>query len=111
MTSYFLSPKYKQAWLGPARLAVARLAAGITAGDHAGAANSRKERAVAFESRTAGEPVEPIMAIVSLRNQRITAYDDKGWVLPTPVSSGQKGRETPAVLFSVTEKQSQHYSD
>ena len=111
MTSYFLSPKYKQAWLGPARLAVASLAAVITAGDHAGAANSRKERAVAFESRTAGEPVEPIMAIVSLRNQRITVYDAKGWVLRAPVSSGQKGRETPAGIFSVIEKQAQHYSN
>src|SRR5215468_8894500 len=111
MTSYFLSPRYKQAWLGPARLAVASLAAVITAGDHAGAANSRKERAVAFESRTAGEPVEPIMAIVSLRNQRITVYDAKGWVLRAPVSSGQKGRETPAGIFSVIEKQAEHYSN
>jgi hypothetical protein len=111
MTSYFLSPKYKQAWLGPARLAVASLAAVITAGDHAGAANSPKERAVAFESRTASEPVEPIMAIVSLRNQRITVYDAKGWVLRAPVSSGQKGRETPAGIFSVIEKQAEHYSN
>src|SRR5258708_8010275 len=111
MTSYFLSPKYKQAWLGPARLAVASLAAVITAGDHSGAANSRKERAVAFESRTAGEPVEPIMAIVSLRNQRITVYDAKSWVLRAPVSSRQKGRETPAGIFSVIETQAQHYSN
>src|SRR5713226_8632502 len=111
MTSYFLSPKYKQAWLGPARLAVASLAAVITAGDHAGAANGRKERAAAFESRTAGEPVEPIMAIVSLRNQRITVYDAKGWVLRAPISSGQKGRETPAGIFSVIEKQAEHYSN
>src|SRR5215468_3083310 len=111
MTSYFLSPRYKQAWLGPAGLAVASLVAVITAGDHAGAANSRKERAVAFESRTAGEAVEPIMAIVSLRNQRITVYDAKGWVLRAPVSSGQKGRETPAGIFSVIEKQAEHYSN
>jgi hypothetical protein len=111
MTSYFVSPKYKQAWLQPARLAIASLAAVITAGDHAGAANGRKERAVGFESRTASEPVEPIMAIVSLRNQRITAYDAKGWVLWAPVSSGQKGRETPAGIFSVIEKQVEHYSN
>src|SRR5229473_2804987 len=109
MTSY--SPKYKQAWLRPARLAIASLAAVITAGDHVGAANGRKERAAAFESRIAGEPVEPIMAIVSLRNQRITVYDSKGWVLRAPVSSGQKGRETPAGIFSVIEKQAEHYSN
>jgi hypothetical protein len=109
MTSY--SPKCKQAWLRPARLAIASLAAVIAAGDHAGAANIRKERAATFESRFAGEPVEPIMAIVSLRNQRITVFDAKGWVLRAPVSSGQKGRETPAGIFSVIEKQAEHYSN
>jgi L,D-transpeptidase catalytic domain len=105
------SPKYKQAWLRPGRLTIASLAAVITAGNHAGAANGRKERSVAFESRTASEPVEPIMAIVSLRNQRITVYDAKGWVLRAPISSGQKGRETPAGIFSVIEKQAEHYSN
>ncbi len=74
MMSYFVGPKYKQAWLWPARLAIASLAAMITAGDHADAAKGRNERAVAFESRIAAEPVEPAMAIVSLRNQRITVY-------------------------------------
>jgi hypothetical protein len=111
MTSYFVSLKYKQAWLRPARLAIASLAAVITAGDHAGAANGRNERAAGFESRIASEPVEPIMAIVSLRNQRITAYDAKGWILRAPVSSGQTGRETPAGIFSVIEKQAEHYSN
>src|SRR5215467_4665551 len=100
MTSQFVSPKFKQAWLGPARLAIASLAVVITAGDHADAANGRNERAVAFESRITGEPVEPIMAIVSLRNQRITVYDAKGWILRAAVSSGQSGRETPAGIFS-----------
>jgi hypothetical protein len=111
MTSYFVSLKYKQTWLRPACLAIAGFAAVITAGDHAGAANGRNERAAGFESRIAGEPVEPIMAIVSLRNQRITAYDAKGWILRAPVSSGQAGRETPAGIFSVIEKQAEHYSN
>jgi hypothetical protein len=96
----------------PARLAIASFAAVITAGDHAGAASGRNERAVAsVESRIVGEPVEPIMAIVSLRDQRITVYDAKGWILRAPVSSGQKGRETPAGIFSVIEKQAEHYSN
>ena len=108
MTSYFVSPKYKQTWLRPARLAIASLAVVIIVADHAGAAKGRNERAVAFESRISGEPAEPIMAIVSVRNQRITVYDAKGWVLRAPVSSGQKGRETPAGIFSVIEKQAEH---
>src|SRR5215831_10537606 len=111
MTSCFVNSKHKQSWLRPARLAIASLAAVITAGDHAGAANNRKERAVTFESRIAGEPVEPIMAIVSLRNQQITIYDAKGWILRAPVSSGQKGRETPAGIFSVIQKEAEHYSN
>ena len=63
------------------------------------------------KSRIVGEPVEPIIAIVSLRDQRISVYDAKGWILRAPVSSGQKGRETPAGIFSVIEKQAEHYSN
>jgi hypothetical protein len=112
MTYYFfVSPKYKRTWLRPACLAIAGLAAMMAVGDHAGAANDRKERAPAFESRVAGEPVDPMMAIVSLRDQRITVYDAKGWILRAPVSTGQKGRETPAGIFSILEKQAEHYSN
>jgi L,D-transpeptidase catalytic domain len=51
------------------------------------------------------------MAIVSLRDQRITVYDAAGWILKAPVSSGQKGRETPAGIFSVIQKEAEHYSN
>jgi hypothetical protein len=44
-----------------------------------------------IQSRIAGEP---IIAIVSLRDQRIIVCDATGWILRAPVSSGQKGRET-----------------
>jgi hypothetical protein len=95
--------------LRPGRLAMAALVALIAAGGHAGARGDRSERSVDFvESRTAGEPM---MAIVSLRDQRITVYDAKGWILRAPVSSGQKGRETPAGIFSVIEKEEEHYSN
>src|SRR5262245_13137767 len=109
--TYFVGSKYKQAWLRPARLAIVSLAAVTAGGDHAGAAKGRNERVVAFESRITAEPVEPIMAIVSLRNQQITVYDAKGWILRAPVSSGQKGRETPAGIFSVIQKEAEHYSN
>jgi lipoprotein-anchoring transpeptidase ErfK/SrfK len=59
-------------------------------------------------SRPAGEP---IMAIVSLSEQRITVYDDKGAIMQAPVSSGQRGRETPAGIFSVLQKDADHYSN
>ena len=44
-------------------------------------------------------------------SQRITVYDAKGWILRAPVSSGQKGRETPAGIFSVIQKEEEHYSN
>src|SRR5258706_2064600 len=109
MTSRFVNPKRKQTRLLPAHLAVASLAALIAAGDHAGARSGWSERSVeSVESRSAGDP---IMAIVSLRNQRITVYDAEGWILRAPVSSGSKGRETPAGIFSVIQKVEDHYSN
>jgi L,D-transpeptidase catalytic domain len=109
MTSCFLNPKLRSTWLQPACLAIAGWAAVIAMGDHACAASGRNERAVAsVESRIAGPP---IMAIVSLRHQQITVYDANGWILRAPASSGQKGRETPAGVFSVIEKQAEHYSN
>src|ERR1700722_11671720 len=57
--------------------------------------------------RAAGEP---IMAIVSIQSQKVTIYDADGWVLRAPVSSGTAGRETPAGVFSVLEKDKDHHS-
>ncbi len=95
--------------LGAAFLAIVGLAALVAAADHASAASGRREGSVeVLELRTAGEP---IIAIVSLRNQRITVYDANGWILRAPVSSGQKGRETPAGIFSVIQKNAEHYSN
>src|ERR1700704_4655822 len=109
MRSRFVNPKRKQTRLRPAHLAIAGLAALIAAGDHVGATDRRSERSVeSIQSRTAGQP---IMAVVSLHNQRITVYDANGWILRAPVSSGQKGRETPAGIFSVIQKQAEHYSN
>ena len=51
------------------------------------------------------------MAIVSLRSQRITVYDADGWIMRAPVSSGQPGRETPAGIFSVIQKDADHHSN
>src|SRR5712675_3110435 len=107
MTSRCVNPKRKQARLRPVYLAVASLAVLIAAGDDAGA-RSGWSPIESIESRSAGKP---IMAIVSLRNQRITVYDAKGWILRAPVSSGQKGRETPAGIFSVIEKDADHHSN
>src|SRR5438552_1689365 len=108
MKSRCVNPKHKQ-MLWPAHLVIAGLAALIVAGDHAAARSARSESSVeSIQSRIAGEP---IMAVVSLRDQRITVYDATGWMLRAPVSSGQKGRETPAGIFSVIQKEAEHYSN
>jgi hypothetical protein len=99
----------EQIRLRPVHLAVVMLAALIWPGDGAAARGGGSERSLeAVAPRIAGEP---IMAIVSLQSQRITIYDDKGWILRAPVSSGQRGRETPAGIFSVIQKEAEHYSN
>ena len=93
MTSYFVDLKPKQAWLRPARLATVSLAVVIASGDHIDAASRRNEPSVSsVESRTAGEP---IMAIVSLRDQRITVYDKNGWGEATWAPVGGAGWRCP----------------
>jgi hypothetical protein len=54
---------------------------------------------------------EPIMAIVSIKSQQVTIYDADGWIFRAPVSTGTKGRETPAGIFSVVEKDKDHHSN
>jgi hypothetical protein len=63
--------------------------------------------AEAAAPRDAGEP---IMAIVSIKSQQVTFFDADGWILRAPVSTGTKGRETPAGVFAVLEKDLDHHS-
>src|SRR5579871_1676548 len=103
----------KPTWLQPACVALATFlatwAAMTAVGDRAAAASARSERvAISVASRAAGAP---IMAVVSLHSQAVTIYDADGWIMRAPVSSGQTGRETPAGIFSVIEKQAEHYSN
>ena len=53
---------------------------------------------------------EPIMAIVSIKTQQVTFYDADGWIMRAPVSTGTTGRETPAGIFAVLEKEKEHRS-
>ena len=59
-------------------------------------------------SRPAGVP---LMAIVSIREQRVTIYDAQGRILRAPVSTGQTGYETPAGIYSIIQKNAEHYSN
>ena len=76
-----------------------------------GAATARQARPAAPTEATAPrEAGEPIMAIVSIKSQQVTFYDADGWILRAPVSTGTTGRETPAGVFAVVEKDKDHRS-
>src|SRR5262249_53209197 len=80
-------------------------AAAVLAALTADAAAQRRPAAEPKETvapRTAGEPV---MAIVSIKSQQVTFYDADGWIIRAPVSTGTKGRETPAGVFAVVDKE------
>jgi hypothetical protein len=47
---------------------------------------------------------------VSIKSQQVTFYDADGWILRAPVSTGITGRETPAGVFAVIEKDKDHHS-
>src|SRR5499433_4354228 len=75
------------------------------------AAAARQARpAPTTEATAPREAREPIMAIVSIKSQRVTFYDAEGWILRAPVSTGVKGRETPTGVFAVVEKDIDHHS-
>jgi hypothetical protein len=75
-------------------------------------AEAREARpAPAKEATAPREAGEPIMAIVSIKTQHVTVYDAQGWILRAPVSTGVKGRETPAGVFAIVEKNKDHRSN
>ena len=76
----------------------------------AGAAASEARSAPTTEATAPREAGEPIMAIVSIKSQQVTFYDADGWILRAPVSTGTTGRETPAGVFAIIEKQKDHHS-
>jgi ribosomal protein L14 len=74
-------------------------------------AAARQAAAAHPTQMTAPRPAaDPIMAIVSIKSQQVTFYDADGWILRAPVSTGITGRETPAGVFAVLEKNKEHHS-
>jgi hypothetical protein len=87
-------------------------AALTVAGDPAAAASRRLHSAGTTTFTVAPRPAAtPVMAIVSLKSQGVTIYDPAGWIMRAPVSTGQTGRETPAGIYSVLEKDPDHHSN
>ena len=53
----------------------------------------------------------PLLAVVALHEQRVTIFDADGKILRAPVSTGQTGYETPAGIYSVIQKEAEHFSN
>ncbi|HEX2842973.1 L,D-transpeptidase family protein [Hyphomicrobium sp.] len=53
----------------------------------------------------------PRLAVVSIRDQRISVYDGSGAAVRARISSGQTGYETPVGVYSILQKNKDHYSN
>ncbi|MFM9934996.1 MAG: L,D-transpeptidase family protein, partial [Novosphingobium sp.] len=53
----------------------------------------------------------PFIAVVSLRNQNIAVFDNNGLYTRSPISSGRSGFETPRGIFSIIQKNAEHFSN
>ncbi len=83
----------------------------LTAAPPADAAAQKARPAQPTEATAPRQAGDAIMAIVSIKSQKVTIYDADGWILSAPVSTGTKGRETPAGVFAVVEKNKDHRSN
>src|SRR5262245_38644721 len=93
------------------RLVTATLAAMAALAVSSLAATAKQDRPAPHREEIAPRAAgEPIMAIVSIKSQQVTFYDADGWIMRAPVSTGVKGRETPAGVFAVLEKDKDHHS-
>ena len=74
------------------------------------AASARSSRETNWDVAQ-GRLVGPaVMAVVAIREQRVTIYDGRGPILSAPVSTGRKDYDTPVGVFSVLQKEAEHYS-
>ena len=99
-------------WAPPAivTLAAAAVLTALTAAPPADAAPRQAPPERTTEAAAPRAAGEPIMAIVSIKSQQVTFYDADGWIFRAPVSTGTTGRETPAGVFAVVEKDKDHRS-
>jgi len=104
------STKRRLAGLAAASLA-ALLGAAVTDTAVAASRSTRDREPKRDESALSRPAGQPLMAIVSIGEQRVTIYDAQGRILRAPVSSGQTGYETPPGIYSVIQKEAEHYSN
>jgi hypothetical protein len=57
------------------------------------------------------KPSGPLVLVVSIGKQTVTVYDDGKVIAKSPISSGMSGHPTPTGIFSILEKNREHYSN
>lgn len=77
----------------------------------AGLPAAAQDETAEFGPDYAGLSGPPVMAIVSIKDQRISLYDAKGGAVRSAVSSGSTGYETPVGTYSILQKNREHYSN
>ena len=93
-------------------LTVAAAVAGLSCLPSAEPAFAQSKRASTSGAPQASrEAPRALVAVVSLRNQTIEVYDANGQVTRSSVSSGQSGYETPRGVFSIIQKNVEHFSN
>ena len=98
--------------MGVTNLAAILCTAGFAAialdGTSSANAMQPQQRERATQSRAASAP---LLAIIALAQQRVSVYGASGKIMEAPVSTGVKGRETPAGIYSILEKEEEHHSN
>src|SRR6195952_4754671 len=111
MTNRLAASQFKivtRHWISSAAMLAVMMSVTVPA---AAAAAKQARPAKIVEATAPREAGEPIMAIVSTKSQQVTFYDADGWITRAPVSTGTSGRETPAGVFAVLEKNKDHHSN
>ena len=91
-----------------ARLCMAGFSAVVLDGTSSANATQSRQGERSSHSRAAGAP---LLAIIALAQQRVSVYGASGKIREAPVSTGVRGRETPAGIYSILEKEVEHHSN
>lgn len=107
MVSRIANPLPARFWLIPAAIILGVLSAQQPASAASG--NSTPSAAAIPQSKSA--VAQPLIAVVSINDQRVTVWSGNNTVARSPISSGTSGHRTPTGIFSVIGKERYHESN
>lgn len=87
------------------------IVAGVTALALAGGATGALAASKSKTAEAAAAPKGPLLVVVSIGSQRMRVYDRTSKLIESSVSSGQSGHDTPQGVFSIIERNREHFSN